>query len=66
MAYIYSLLFDVYDKDENGKIDFLEFMKATNVVTGTDSEKLAWAFDFYDTGLDLSRIIVYSQSIEQK
>ena len=46
------MLFDLYDKDENGEIDFSEFTSATNIKTnGVLSQKLEWAFDFYDIGI---------------
>jgi len=38
-------IFRIFDKDNNGTIDFKEFMLATDMTSaGTAEEKLAWAF----------------------
>lgn len=42
-------IFRVFDRDNNGCIDFKEFMLATDMTTGgTVEEKLRWAFKMYD------------------
>lgn len=44
-----SIIFDVYDSDANGSIDFSEFLIAFWVrAKGDIKEKLAWLFDVYD------------------
>lgn len=45
-----SLVFDVFDSDQNGSIDFGEFLIAFWVrAKGNIREKLAWVFDIYDS-----------------
>jgi len=42
-------IFRTYDLDENGVIDFREFMVTVNIAQrGTKEEKLKWAFRLYD------------------
>lgn len=42
-------IFRIFDKDENGSIDFKEFMLATDMTTGGSAEeRLRWAFKMYD------------------
>ena len=42
-------IFDAYDMDGNGMVDFKEFLCTVNLATnGTVDEKLKWAFRLYD------------------
>lgn len=42
---IVNHLFRIFDRDNNGTIDFKEFVLATNVTTsGAPEEKLKWTF----------------------
>jgi len=42
-------IFRIFDKDNNGTIDFKEFMLATDMTSsGSPEEKLEWAFKMYD------------------
>ncbi len=44
-----ELIFNAYDADGNGEIDFREFMRTLSVTTkGSVEEKLHWAFRLYD------------------
>ena len=44
-----NLVFDQYDKDHSGVINFNEFIMTLSVASrGTIDEKLLWAFDLYD------------------
>lgn len=45
-----SMVFDVFDSDKNGYVDFGEFLIAFWVrARGDLREKLSWLFDIYDT-----------------
>jgi neuronal calcium sensor 1 len=45
-----SIVFDVFDSDKNGYVDFGEFLIAFWVrARGDIREKLSWLFDIYDT-----------------
>ena len=48
------MVFDAYDKDGNGTIDFKEYMIAKNIIiNGTVKDKLDWAFEMlYDRNGD--------------
>ena len=42
-------LFDIFDKDRNGTIDYNEFMETIeSIISGTESEKIRFAFDLHD------------------
>lgn len=44
-----KILFNAYDMDKNGTIDFQEFVLTMNIASkGSPAEKLSWAFDLYD------------------
>lgn len=43
-------VFQVFDKDNDGEINFREFITTLSVqLKGSTAEKLGWAFDLYDT-----------------
>ena len=53
---IINRLFDLFDTDKNGTIDFNEFMEAIQkIIDGTDKDKIEFAFNLYD--LDNNGII---------
>ena len=42
-------LFDIFDKDKSGAIDYNEFMGTIDsIMAGTESEKIRFAFDLHD------------------
>ena len=42
-------LFDIFDKDKSGAIDYNEFMDTIDsIIAGTESEKIRFAFDLHD------------------
>ena len=42
-------IFTIFDRDENGHLDFIEFLKATDMTFhGSAEEKLRWNFKAYD------------------
>merc|ERR1712113_257640 len=44
-----NLVFNVYDMDKNGSIEFNEFLHGLSVTSrGTLEQKLSWAFELYD------------------
>ena len=44
-----GLVFDQYDKDKSGVVDFKEFILTLSVASrGSANEKLLWAFQLYD------------------
>ncbi|GBB98307.1 hypothetical protein RclHR1_00320002 [Rhizophagus clarus] len=46
-------VFNVFDEDKNGKIDFKEFIRALSITSrGKLDEKLIWAFQLYDINND--------------
>jgi len=48
-----TFVFDVFDHDKNGSIDFKEFMCALSVASrGKTDEKLSWSFRLYDINND--------------
>ena len=49
MDEIISQIFTIFDKDDNGHLDFVEFLKATDMTSdGSAEEKLRWNFKAYD------------------
>lgn len=53
-------VFNAYDTDGNGYIDFREFLTTVNVASrGTIDEKLKWAFNMYD--LDGNGYVIKSE-----
>lgn len=56
-------VFRQYDKDNNGWIDFKEFVTTLSVASrGTTQEKLHWAFELYD--VDRSGFLSESEIVE--
>ena len=48
-------VFDVFDDDDSGTIEFEEFMFALSIISrGSLEERLDWAFRLYDLGEFLS------------
>ncbi|KAL7055942.1 hypothetical protein AAHC03_022727 [Spirometra sp. Aus1] len=44
-----NIVFDNFDSDGNGKVDFTEFTCALGIINnGSIEEKINWAFDLYD------------------
>jgi len=61
-------IFRVFDQDDNGFIDFKEFMLATDMTScGSPDEQLRWAFKMYDEdgsgGINLCRKSLLRNSI---
>lgn len=57
-----QLLFNMFDEDRDGRLDFGEFVRAMSVATrGKFMEKLVWSFGLYDIDRDgyLSRDEVF-------
>lgn len=45
-----DMIFEAYDSDKNGVIDFKEFMTTLSITCrGSKEERLNWVFDMYDT-----------------
>ncbi|KAG0253862.1 Neuronal calcium sensor 1 [Mortierella polycephala] len=55
-------VFDVFDSNKNGKIEFKEFIVALSVTSrGTMEDKLQWAFQLYD--IDNDQRITYDEML---
>lgn len=56
-------VFDVFDEDKNGKIEFKEFICALSVTSrGRLEEKLKWAFQLYDINGD--KVITFDEMLK--
>lgn len=56
-------VFNVFDNDKNGTIDFKEFICALSVTSrGEMDEKLVWAFQLYD--IDNNGTITYNEMLK--
>merc|ERR1711975_55976 len=56
-------VFNAYDKDGNGEVDFREFTQALSVTRrGSKEEKLAWIFSLYD--LDNSGTVTKEEMVD--
>ena len=51
LNYFVRYVFDVFDDDDSGTIEFEEFMFALSITSrGSLEERLDWAFRLYDLG----------------